>query len=494
MKEPDSIRGVDEPTMAQSAREARGLKPAALVVNDQLGIADDLRRRYPGWQVSVTETYVSAISELARHTVRAVVAFVDPSHDELEKAVAGLREAAGSSTKLLLCCRAEAEPLALRAMKAGADDYLLYPLRGDELDAALAEPGHDVSETIEPSAITGRSMAELKALGDVVSRLGSPPNELLGPLAELLRTAMGAVGARVVVEGTVGVAGADTSEPEMVEALYRESRSIGHVAIGAKGTRDESRGSGEHAASKHLAGEHAAGEHTASDYTSGEHTAGDYIPPDVDKLRQYATLIGHIVSAALDRHRLHQLAYTDELSGLPNRRYLLESLGQMLRRAREDHSCVTLLMFDIDDFKSYNDAYGHDAGDEIIRGCGELFRRNVRDHDLVTRYGGDEFAVIFWDKGKPRVAGSHHPTDLLPLIKRFRRSLREHRFERFNLPASARLTISGGLATFPVDASSVETLITRADEALLVAKRGGKNCIYLGGENGGRALGAETEV
>ena len=81
---------------------------------------------------------------------------------------------------------------------------------------------------------------------------------------------------------------------------------------------------------------------------------------------------------------------------------------------------------------------------------------------------------------------------VLPLIHRFRESLRGGRFERFKLPKNAHLTISGGLASFPEDASTVQELIARADEALLRAKAEGKNCIYLGGENGGPALGSEA--
>lgn len=423
-----------------------------LVINDRAGIADQLRRCFPDRRITVADTYLSGITELSRRPVDAVLAYVEPSQTGLSDSVAGLREAAGRGAKLLLCCPAEAEPLTRDAIDSGADDYLICPLRMDDLEAALVRRGdaHDA----EIAVTAGATLGELKALGQVVSRLNSSPGEMLDSLANLLRTAMGSAGARVVVEGTSRTSGVATFDPEMLESLYREGSPIGHIAV-------------------------------------GQREAGDYSPSDTQKLRLYATLIGDLLSASMNSRRWYELAYTDELSRLPNRRYLLEFLGRVLDPDGEDGANVTLFMFDIDNFKQYNDAYGHDAGDEIIRGCGELFLANVRDHDIVTRYGGDEFAVVFWDKGGPRVPGSHHPKTVLPLIERFRRSLQAHQFERFKLPEDACLTISGGLAGYPQDAKTIEDLITRADEALLRAKRDGKNRVFLGGESGGPALGAD---
>lgn len=432
---------------------------AVLVVNDHEDVAEQLARRHPRLRVTSAETYLSAVSELSKGPVDAVLAYVDVSQDGLEKAVAGLRAAAGRETRVLLCCRAEAEPLTRGALGCGADDYLIYPLDENELDAALVkgEPGGRMSASASEPAVeqpASRTVAveELKALGEVVSLLDGPPGEILGALARLLCTAMGARSGRVVVEGSAHVAGEESFEPEMLEAIYRDGTPIGHVAI-------------------------------------GEPLSDSYQPVDLKRLRQYATLIGHIVGASLNQRRLHELAHTDELTSLPNRRYLMEFLSDLLNRPKQTRGAVTLLMFDIDNFKVYNDKYGHDAGDEIIRGCGQMFRGNCREHDVVTRYGGDEFVVVFWDKSGPREPGSHHPTTVLPIIERCRRSIQMQRFERFKLPENARLTISGGLASFPTDATTVEGLITRADEALYRAKRDGKNCIYLGGDSVSPALG-----
>ncbi len=141
-----------------------------------------------------------------------------------------------------------------------------------------------------------------------------------------------------------------------------------------------------------------------------------------------------------------------------------------------------MLFFDVDDFKRYNDAHGHDAGDEIIRVVGQLFRQHCREQDIVVRYGGDEFAVAFWDPEGARVAGSSHPGCALNVLDRFTTSLREHAFSK--LDGEARITVSGGLATYPWDGDNVEALITRADQALLAAKRAGKNKVLIMGADG----------
>jgi diguanylate cyclase (GGDEF)-like protein len=157
-------------------------------------------------------------------------------------------------------------------------------------------------------------------------------------------------------------------------------------------------------------------------------------------------------------------------------------LPDLLGQARRQRTPVTVLMFDMDDFKHFNDAYGHGAGDEILRETAQLFVRHTRKHDLVARYGGDEFVVVFWEADQPRVAGSKPPRDVLAVLGRFCKALERHEFCSLGPEAQGALTISGGLITFPWDAGSAEELIDKADEALLLAKRQGKNRIWLVGQ------------
>jgi len=194
---------------------------------------------------------------------------------------------------------------------------------------------------------------------------------------------------------------------------------------------------------------------------------------------------------------LERLATEDDLTGLKNRRYIWEFSRQIMEHVRKGNGRVTLLVFDIDDFKHYNDVYGHCAGDEVLKQAAVLMRRCCRGHDVVGRIGGDEFAVVFWDEpqakplGAPaggaerRSARAEHPKEAIFIAKRFVREL-----EKSELSALAGLgpegkgvlTISGGLASFPRDGSTIQELFQQADKALLEAKRSGKNRIYLVGK------------
>ena len=186
---------------------------------------------------------------------------------------------------------------------------------------------------------------------------------------------------------------------------------------------------------------------------------------------------------------LTRLATEDDLTGLKNRRYAREFLRQIIERAKEENMRLTLLIFDIDNFKHYNDVYGHAAGDDILRQAAILMRNCCRKHDVVARIGGDEFAVIFWDAPKEsdlengrRAAQAEHPHEIFFIAERFRRELNAAHLPSLGPEGKGVLTISGGLAGFPRDGSSVEELFEQADKGLLEAKRSGKNRIYLVGE------------
>jgi PleD family two-component response regulator len=194
---------------------------------------------------------------------------------------------------------------------------------------------------------------------------------------------------------------------------------------------------------------------------------------------------------------LEKLATEDDLTHLKNRRYIWEFSRQIIEHAGKENGQVTLLVFDIDDFKHYNDIYGHYAGDEILKQAAVLMKRCCRSHDVVGRIGGDEFAVIFWDdpqvkhkkdpaKGvERRSTTADHPKEAIIIAKRLVKEL-----ENTELPAPGGLgpegkgvlTISGGLASFPRDGKTIEELFRQADKALLEAKKSGKNRIYLVGK------------
>ncbi len=189
---------------------------------------------------------------------------------------------------------------------------------------------------------------------------------------------------------------------------------------------------------------------------------------------------------------LEILATTDDLTGLKNRRYVWEFCSQIIEYTRVRSGRVTLLMFDIDYFKHYNDTYSHSAGDEILKQVAVLIRRSCRPHDVVGRIGGDEFVVIFWDvqdekstmtETDRRSLQSEHPKEAILIASRFRAELKKAQLSLLGAESPGVLTISGGLASFARDGSTAAELFEQADRALLEAKRSGKNRIYLVGKS-----------
>ncbi len=201
----------------------------------------------------------------------------------------------------------------------------------------------------------------------------------------------------------------------------------------------------------------------------------------LEQLRQSGLWLSAMLALAQQHQNLRRLADTDELSGAYNRRYFSEVVPRLLDKARKERFCVTILLFDIDDFKQYNDQFGHAAGDAIIREVIGLLRHCTRSQDMVARIGGDEFAVVFWDQGALRQPDSQHPRSVLNIAQRFRKAVAEHPWNTDGGPIAGRLSISGGLATFPWDASNLEQIMAVADGELMRAKSMGKNAIVLAG-------------
>ena len=171
-------------------------------------------------------------------------------------------------------------------------------------------------------------------------------------------------------------------------------------------------------------------------------------------------------STRADNRRLEELATTDALTRLMNRRALLERLSVEVDRARRFKSQLSMLMVDLDHFKAVNDEHGHLGGDEVLRQMGTLLACAVRTIDVVARYGGEEFVVIL-----PETA----PEGATTFAERLRKSVEEQLFEA-SQERRFRLTCSIGVATFPSPrVASTEDLFARADEALYRAKSGGRN-------------------
>lgn len=167
------------------------------------------------------------------------------------------------------------------------------------------------------------------------------------------------------------------------------------------------------------------------------------------------------------RARMHDLASTDGLTGLWNHRHMISTLRDELRRAARYHRTISILMMDVDSFKTFNDTYGHPQGDRLLRTFGQILKQSVRSVDHVGRYGGEEFMMILPETGKD---------DACRLAERLRSTVENQAYILVDGRAIHR-TISIGVASYPEDALNPEELVQRADEALYRAKRAGKNCV-----------------
>ncbi len=197
-------------------------------------------------------------------------------------------------------------------------------------------------------------------------------------------------------------------------------------------------------------------------------------------LAQHARWLAGWLRLRDQQAQLRTAAFTDPLTGAWNRRYFDRFLATAIDAARAGRRPVTILLFDIDNFKHYNDRYGHEAGDEILRETVRLLRSVIRPTDRVCRVGGDEFAVIFHEPDGPRQEGSKHPATVFQLAQRFQQQVQKHRFPKLTDCAAGTLTISGGLATFPWDGATPAELLAKADQLAMASKRQGKNAITLG--------------
>jgi two-component system cell cycle response regulator len=161
-----------------------------------------------------------------------------------------------------------------------------------------------------------------------------------------------------------------------------------------------------------------------------------------------------------------ELAITDALTGLHNRRYMESHLGTLVEEAAARGKPLSLLVLDIDYFKSINDNYGHDAGDDVLREFAIRVRKSIRGIDLACRYGGEEFVVVM-PETDATVAGV--------VAERIRRRIAGEPFAIHKGAGSIDVTISIGLACLAGADDSAETVLKRADQALYRAKRDGRN-------------------
>lgn len=161
-------------------------------------------------------------------------------------------------------------------------------------------------------------------------------------------------------------------------------------------------------------------------------------------------------------------AITDALTGLYNRRYFFEKAREAAHKAIKHHSPISIFIFDIDHFKKYNDMHGHPEGDYLLKELSRILKENSREGDVTARYGGEEFIVLMPDTDKEGA---------VVYGEKIRKVIESYPFRHREKQPLGYLSVSGGVASFPFDGSSIEAVIRCADEALYESKRSGRNMI-----------------
>ncbi len=197
----------------------------------------------------------------------------------------------------------------------------------------------------------------------------------------------------------------------------------------------------------------------------------------IDKLTEEDMFVLSAVATqliiALENFQLYELtqklSVTDELTGLHNYRYLQRRLKIEIGRAGRYKRSISLIMMDVDDFKPYNDAYGHIKGDRALAEIGQILKENSRELDIVARYGGEEFSMIL-----PETDTS----GAFVVAEKIREAISDHLFIGDEDNKNVRLTMSFGVASYPRYASNEEELLKAADDALYLSKSHGRDRVY----------------
>jgi diguanylate cyclase (GGDEF)-like protein len=191
------------------------------------------------------------------------------------------------------------------------------------------------------------------------------------------------------------------------------------------------------------------------------HAFGDSVRPTLEVLASHLAVS---LSNARMVHKLETMATTDGLTGLYNKRAMLEAAALKIAAAARFDRRLSVIVADLDHFKKVNDTYGHDVGDVVIGGLGEILKRQKRTTDVVARFGGEEFVVLCEQTDEKGA---------MLLADRIREELGKTSFR--TAKGALSITCSIGISTFPEAGRDWETLFKAADEALYVSKRSGRN-------------------
>ncbi len=334
----------------------------------------------------------------------------------LPRAVESLRKI-NARLRLIIVAPLVEEPTARRALERGAHEYVLRPLRRDEVIRALGVAPPSVPEAAPIGAEP--STQEIQRLGEVLRELGDGPHAALDSMCRLVQDAFCASGALLQLDDLVASHG-DVREFVVQQSIRRGDAVVGQIAL---------------ARSMH----------------------GAYPGLVAARLVEYATLIEAAVSQAAQRERLEALAGADDVTGLPNRRRLRQELDAALVSASAHRRAFTLALIRIEGDDAIRSGVGRAGSEAAVRELADRLIRRTRRGDVVARVGEREFVVLLVDRELPRSPGSSHPRDARQWISRFAVAPED------GVAAPALLC---GLAGYPWDGHTSDELLAFAENAV----------------------------
>ncbi|QXE91009.1 sensor domain-containing diguanylate cyclase [Geomonas subterranea] len=200
----------------------------------------------------------------------------------------------------------------------------------------------------------------------------------------------------------------------------------------------------------------------------------DFAPRQFDREKMnLLSILASFAAMAIHNATLHKrttlLAITDSLTGLHNHRYFKQYFRQEMARAKRYHKPFSIIMMDVDDFKSYNDTYGHATGDRLLELMGEVILQTIRGVDVAFRYGGEEFIVLLPETRLEQA---------ILAAERLRDAVQSGTANRLVEGTNRGVTVSIGVASYPENADKMDELFNIVDSLLYLAKRCGKNKVY----------------
>ena len=390
-----------------------------------------------------------------------------------------------------------ATPLSLHDRKLGVLSVVASPGQSFSFEelALLAAIGRQVAMSLENAQLyadsrrkarefealyqLGRTMASTFNLQDILSRISQTVSSLLhaqamslmllSPDGRVLSTAAGYNLFDEALQATEAIRPRQGSSPSLV--AVREKRPVVITDFAANPIyapwlqAASGQGYQSFLAIPLIAQDRALG--CINLYLTERH---EFDANEIQLLSTFASQAAISIENARLFEETRQLAITDELTGLANHRQFYHQLAREVRRAQRYRRFLTLLMLDLDHFKGYNDRYGHLAGDQALRETGEVLRRNAREVDILSRYGGEEFAIILPETDLQQAAYQ---------AERIRVAVAGHAYRGKDSKPEGDLTMSIGVATLMPEMRKIEELVHHADRALYHAKSQGRNRVEL---------------